>query len=290
MKQMKNVLVLIILTLSLFVSSCTAQIKNAKIETAKVYGNCNTCKENIEKAANKKHISKAVWDKNNKTVLLTYDSTKTSADAILKKIAYAGYDNQNYMAPDEAYNKLEECCKYVRKMQKEEIKHETKNDAIMVEDTIKQTSNAETKNVNQLLGVYAAYFSLKDALAKDNGNSAATYANNLYNEVDKVMMEKLTTTEHTVWMKYQKEMSDHAKKIASTKDLKSQREHFISLSQNVYELMKVIKNDEIVYYDYCPMANDGKGANWLSLQQAITNPYMGKAMPTCGKVQEKIAK
>lgn len=78
------------------IQSCTAQIKNAKTETVKVFGNCSMCKNNIETAAYKKGTSKAVWDKDNKTAILTFDSTKTNADAILKNIALAGYDNQNF--------------------------------------------------------------------------------------------------------------------------------------------------------------------------------------------------
>ena len=59
-------------------------------------------------------ISKAVWDKDNKTAVLTFDSTKTNEDAILKSIALAGYDNEKFIAPDNAYNKLDMCCQYER--------------------------------------------------------------------------------------------------------------------------------------------------------------------------------
>lgn len=91
---------------SIAIQSCTAQIKNAKTETVKVFGNCNMCKKNIETAAFNKKISTAVWDKENKTALLTYDSSQTTADAILKKIALAGYDNQNFLAPGEQYKQI----------------------------------------------------------------------------------------------------------------------------------------------------------------------------------------
>ena len=52
--------------------------------------------------------------------------------------------------------------------------------------------------------------------------------------------------------------------------------------------MKAIKNNKPVYYQNCPMYNDGKGANWLSLENKISNPYLGKSMPTCGKTLETI--
>ena len=39
---------------------------------------------------------------------------------------------------------------------------------------------------------------------------------------------------------------------------------------------------------FCPMANDGKGAIWISEPQDIKNPYLGKAMPTCGTIKEEM--
>ena len=62
----------------------------------------------------------------------------------------------------------------------------------------------------------------------------------------------------------------------------------MSLSKNMYELIKVAKPAETVYYQFCPMANDGKGANWLSKENGIKNPYYGSQMLTCGKTVETI--
>jgi hypothetical protein len=36
------------------------------------------------------------------------------------------------------------------------------------------------------------------------------------------------------------------------------------------------------------MANNGKGAFWLSETKDIKNPYMGKAMLTSGSIKEEI--
>ena len=52
--------------------------------------------------------------------------------------------------------------------------------------------------------------------------------------------------------------------------------------------MKSVPPDGETYLDHCPMANDGKGANWLSREKNIKNPYYGKAMLTCGKVTETL--
>ena len=39
---------------------------------------------------------------------------------------------------------------------------------------------------------------------------------------------------------------------------------------------------------HCPMANNGKGADWLSKENEVKNPYYGSMMLGCGKVTETI--
>ena len=56
----------------------------------------------------------------------------------------------------------------------------------------------------------------------------------------------------------------------------------------MYELIKVSKHTEIIYYQQCPMYNDGKGANWLSKESVIKNPYFGSMMISCGKTVETL--
>ena len=98
----------------------------------------------------------------------------------------------------------------------------------------------------------------------------------------------MTTEEHTVWMKVMKDLAFDAEHIAETKDVGHQRDHFTSLSDNIYKLIKVSKQETSVYYQHCPMFNDGKGANWLSKENAIKNPYYGSSMLSCGKTTETI--
>lgn len=91
-----------------------ATIKNLKTFEALVFGNCEMCKEKIEKAVFQKDVSKGVWNKDTKKIILSFDSLKTNEDILLKKIALVGYDNEKYDAPDNAYNDLPNCCQYKR--------------------------------------------------------------------------------------------------------------------------------------------------------------------------------
>ena len=59
-------------------SYTNAQIKNAKTETVKVYGNCSMCETTIEKAAAKKKVSVVNWNQDTKMATITYNSKKTT--------------------------------------------------------------------------------------------------------------------------------------------------------------------------------------------------------------------
>ena len=63
---------------------------------------------------------------------------------------------------------------------------------------------------------------------------------------------------------------------------------FTTLSKNIYEVMKISKQETQTDYQFCPMANNGKGANWLSKESEIKNPYYGSQMLSCGKTVETI--
>lgn len=287
---MKSLILLAFATLLITTTGFT-QIDNTVTVNAKIAGNCSMCKNAIEKAADKKKISKATWDKDTKLASITYDSKKTSLDGVLKDIALAGYDNQHFLAPDDAYNKLPECCKYKR-----ESKQTVANQALQTAPTSHQNHEGHDQNrqdntiqaTNQLTAVFDSYFTLKDALVKTDGAQASVKAKELKTAIDAVKMDKLATDVHTVWMKLVNGLTEDAEHINETKDIAHQRDHFMSLSKNMYELIKVSKTTDPVYYQFCPMANNGKGANWLSREAGIKNPYYGAQMLTCGKTVETI--
>lgn len=83
-------------------------------KTAKVRGNCDMCKENIENAAKSIKGVEANWDLETKILSVSFPSEKISLDNILKRIAEAGYDNEKYLADDDVYNSLAGCCYYTR--------------------------------------------------------------------------------------------------------------------------------------------------------------------------------
>ena len=280
MNSLKKIMMTITLLLSVIVMN--AQIKNAKTETVKIYGNCGMCKTKIEKAGNLKNIAKVDWNEDTKMATLTYDESKTNQDEILKRIALVGYDSEKFLAPADVYSKLPSCCQYDR-----EAKVPVKVDAVSGESKMvmnDHTTVSENQETNQLQTVFDNYFLLKDALVKTDSKTASAKSKELLTSIEAVKMESLKMDVHMVWMKVLKDLIADAKSISEAQDIKKQRELFKSLSKNTYELIKVSKPTEAIYYQYCPMQD----ANWLSKENAVKNPYYGSQMLTCGKTVETI--
>jgi len=86
----------------------------AKTESIKVNGNCSSCKKHIESSALDAGATVANWDKKTKFLQISYDPAITNSAKIQTAIAAAGYDTQDFKASDDAYKKLDECCRYDR--------------------------------------------------------------------------------------------------------------------------------------------------------------------------------
>ena len=117
MKKLVSFLCAIAAFIFLSIHTLTAQTtaSTTVTDTLVVNGDCNMCKKKIETVCfGLKGMKSANWDDETLKLIVSYDAKKTNADAILKRIALIGYDNQNYRADDKAYYKLEECCQYDR--------------------------------------------------------------------------------------------------------------------------------------------------------------------------------
>ena len=100
----------------LFVGLISISAQTSKTEKFKVYGNCDMCKERIEKAATSViGVIKANWDDKTKLLALTFDPAKTSTQKVQVAIAKVGHDTDGEKATVNSYNSLPQCCRYERK-------------------------------------------------------------------------------------------------------------------------------------------------------------------------------
>jgi len=141
----------------------------------------------------------------------------------------------------------------------------------------------------QLLQVVEAYVKLKDALVQTDAESTMKYAQVFENELAKVDLKLLkNNTAHKHWIDVYKGLKKTADTMLKSKKIEAQRVQFIRLSSDVIKAVQIFGINKEVYNQFCPMANNDKGANWLSFQENIKNPYFGDAMLTCGNVEETI--
>lgn len=169
---------------------------------------------------------------------------------------------------------------------------ETKEDKAStntINDTIPVAVTPAADTVISISAIVANYLDLKNALTKDNSKDAAASGNEIVTALATFNKSALNPTQSKLYTEVEEDAREHAEHIGSNSgNLKHQREHFDMLSKDIYQLVKTFGGGQKLYYDHCPMYNDGKGANWISETKQISNPYYGKAMSTCGSIKEEL--
>lgn len=134
-----------------------------------------------------------------------------------------------------------------------------------------------------------SYLAMKNTLANDNDKGAATAGDAMVAAFEKFDNSSLTAEQKKMYEDVESDAREHAEHIGKNAgNIKHQREHFEMLSKDMYELVKTFGTGQQLYYDHCPMYNNGKGADWISETKEIANPYLGKEMPTCGTIKEEL--
>lgn len=125
------------------------------------------------------------------------------------------------------------------------------------------------------------YLNLKDALVTSNREQTQKLAQKGAGMASEIIDMPMDDMGKTHMSKLAEQLTD----MASKEDLDGQRGGFVLLSQNMIQIGQQMQSlDTKLYVQHCPMANNDKGANWLSLEEKIRNPYYGDAMLTCGSV------
>jgi len=178
-----------------------------------------------------------------------------------------------------------------------------KNDmSSMASDSTKQATTNNDKDVKEITPSFATldpkasgsikaiighYLHVKNALVGDNADEAASGAKAMTDALTKIDKSLFTPEQKKAYDETEDDLREYAEHIGKSK-LDHQREHFVMMSEDVHSLVKAFGGGQELYYDHCPMANNGKGAMWISEMKEIKNPYLGAKMPTCGTVEERI--
>jgi Cu(I)/Ag(I) efflux system membrane fusion protein len=150
---------------------------------------------------------------------------------------------------------------------------------------IKTTS----KMKEALLPLFSSYFSMKRNLSKDEFEAAKVAANRMKKELNKIDMSAFEGNAHSVWMTLSAELDRGLSAAAKVESIDKIREDFIEISETMINLAADFQPlSDTVYVQHCPMANSNVGANWLSQEKEIFNPYFGTSMLKCGETVKQI--
>ena len=136
--------------------------------------------------------------------------------------------------------------------------------AVVAAGLIAAPASAKEASI-ELAACLKAYHQVHEALAKDDLAAAKKAATEL---AEKATPAKCVST------------AKHAGELAQSTSLETAREHFKPISE---ECIKMAEGVDGQYVFTCPMAK----AEWLQTDsKQVSNPYMGKKMPTCGSLKK----
>ncbi|MEP2669141.1 MAG: efflux RND transporter periplasmic adaptor subunit [Cyclobacteriaceae bacterium] len=166
---------------------------------------------------------------------------------------------------------------------------ENKNASSM--GNMKMDMSVDKNFMKQLTAVYEEQLVLQEAFLATDASSVKQAAPLVEASLKKVDMGLLKGEMHNHWMENLKVLTGSLSRIKAAGDIQEQRLAYADFNDTFYSAIKMFGvENETIYYQFCPMFRDGKGAYWLSSTKEIKNPYYGDAMLTCGETKEVINK
>jgi hypothetical protein len=139
--------------------------------------------------------------------------------------------------------------------------------------------------------VMANYYALKDNFVAENDTAVDRTAKSLMLAVDELKLNELKGDTNIIATAktYTQGISAELKGLVGEKGLDGKRKSFQMVGDQLYDLIRTVQYDRaVVYHQFCPMAFNDQGANWLSSYPDIRNPYIPKKMLTCGETKDSI--
>lgn len=125
------------------------------------------------------------------------------------------------------------------------------------------------------------YFELKNHFVKSNTDSCKV----LSKELGNILVSLKKTDLDGGFKKNTSNAIASLELIAEGESLDKNRLEFKKLSMSFVYFSSYIRDyQNTIYIQHCPMADNNNGADWLSLNKAIKNPYFGDKMLHCGNV------
>lgn len=140
-----------------------------------------------------------------------------------------------------------------------------------------------------IVPLFNSYFKMKSALVNDDVESAKEAGHAIRTALREVDMNLFKGNAHTFWMQQKTALKNELQDLEGNSNIEAVRMNFIDISNSVIAIAESFEPlATAIYIQHCPMANSNQGADWLSREKEIRNPYFGESMLTCGEVTKTI--
>jgi len=176
------------------------------------------------------------------------------------------------------------CTQSSKKTDEHEHDHESSSPEAQESGTATNLESGEFS----LAPIMTDYLVLKNALVADDSKAAASAGNKLFATLKSINVNSVAAQKSQEVIEIVENARENAEHISDNiKDIGHQREHFMSLSKDMNDLIDMFGAPQKLYMNHCPMYKDGKGAIWISEVEEIKNPYYGSKMLTCGSSEKE---
>ncbi|TVR86987.1 MAG: efflux RND transporter periplasmic adaptor subunit [Saprospirales bacterium] len=131
------------------------------------------------------------------------------------------------------------------------------------------------------------YLRVKAALVESHAEDARYMTRALGEKLENIPGTIDDSSIRDNWMRWHERAVEAIQTLAESDDISIQREAFENISRAlIYWLRHFEIDTDALYLQHCPMAFDNEGADWISTEEEILNPYFGDQMLHCGLVEE----
>ena len=149
--------------------------------------------------------------------------------------------------------------------------------------------------------VVESYLRMKDAFIDDDLLRAKLYTDQFVAALDSIPTAELDNDKNAVAATAKATIADikaNAASLVRQENITEMRKDFSMVTEMMYPafFQSINYEGDKLYLQHCPMAFDNdQGANWLSKEEKIVNPYLGKVHPkykatmiSCGEVKDSV--
>ncbi|BAV94082.1 efflux RND transporter periplasmic adaptor subunit [Ichthyobacterium seriolicida] len=147
----------------------------------------------------------------------------------------------------------------------------------------KYRTQASDKLKSEIKKIYYAYLGLKNTLAEDDVKKTSLQIKKLNTALSDISSYDSKKEFKSIISSLKNQVG---KMLNLDNDIEKYRKHFLQVSESMIQIIGMFKMGEEIYLNFCSMADNNKGAYWLSDEKDIKNPYFGSSMLRCGEIKK----